>query len=248
MIVAGQTDENLTNRVFLPRPPAAPAGKGFTDLLRGVLAVFQFIPNLVRALEDNGNKVHRTVNEMTNRGDDLVAASTLELSARIHSVSGTGTITTLAASPGFRGWAYLVSLGGGWSLAPGGNIAATASPSDGSMLPVLYDPATETWYPSASAGTAPPVSYVIRGKAMLVGTRDGANTTFILPNSDEFYLDAHGSVFGILFLNANPLSPTDVAPTPGAFEYQRTSLTTVELGIAPDANDDASFYNLLVVA
>lgn len=248
--MAGQTDESLSDHVRLPRPPTVPPDsydpRKIFSWIRAVL--MSFMQNLLRALEHDIDKVHSVVKGMIDKGPNISpVGSTLTLTARIHCVTGSSDITTIQASPGFVGWAYLISIGGGWTLATGGNIAAAASPGDGECLLVVYDVFTGLWHPSGVGSGSPHViPYTVRGYEALAGTKNSSNKDFTLPGGDQFYLDANGNVFGVLFLNANPLSPTDVAPVAGNFEYQRTSLTTIKLSEAPASTDSLAFYGLLV--
>lgn len=243
---AARVSDVLKDRVYLPTlPPPLPPTRNPSVIWEYLTKTLgPFLKNLLRSVEEDLTKAHRVVNGLTARGPDISAvAGSLTLQGRIHVVSGADTITTLEAPPGFVGWAWLISDGGAWSLATGGNISAPAHPADGEVLPIVYDVATQMWHP-AGGGGGTGVDYLVRGQELLVGAKNSSNTTYTLPNGDTFALDAFGDVVGELIWKSNRIRPATGAPD--TFQYRRDSLTQITTGFAPAPGDYLAFISLHV--
>jgi hypothetical protein len=82
-------------------------------------------------------------------GADLASATSVALVERIHAITGSAAIATLALPwTGFTGDAtLLVPAGATWTLVTGGNIAAALSPAAGTSVKVTYN--GTAWYPAS---------------------------------------------------------------------------------------------------
>lgn len=138
----------LPSSPVLPTTPLVPESLGMSSPFR------DWLTKLVKSGRDTGKELERVLgsvigytNSLDTVGATLASAATVTISARIHPVTGAVAITRISASPDFSGAVTLVALGA-WTLAVGGNIAKAAAPAIGQIVILVYNPATQTWYPS----------------------------------------------------------------------------------------------------
>ena len=107
-----------------------------------------YFSDLTKALESRINELLTAHNTATQGvGPAITSAPTISVSNAIHPVSGTATVTTITASPGFSGPIYLLAKGA-FSLGTGGNIAVAKGPfSAGEHVALVYNDLEGMWYP-----------------------------------------------------------------------------------------------------
>ena len=105
-----------------------------------------FQNDLIRTLSSFFFDVVNQLNsQVQGVGQTVASADEVFVSASVQHVSGTGTIKTLTAPPGFTGPIWLIA-DDNWSLVTGGNIGHAAQAEAGKAMTVIYD--GSTWYPS----------------------------------------------------------------------------------------------------
>lgn len=75
----------------------------------------------------------------------LPSATTLTPTYPIHKVSGTATVQSIQAPPGFTGPLFLIPMGS-WGWGTAGNIGLSGTAIVGRLLILVYD--GQVWYPS----------------------------------------------------------------------------------------------------
>lgn len=137
----------LPRQPTLPSPPPPPADIPMSLQLREwVNSLVGHQKDLVRTLEADNSRSNVEVNGFIEVGSTIASGATIKLTGRIHSVSGTETISTITPPPnGFSGLAILLALGA-WKLDTAGNVAKASQPAVGTALFLVYNPTTEKWY------------------------------------------------------------------------------------------------------
>jgi len=140
--------KSLPRSPTLPRLPGDPHDIPLSAPLRTwLLRLASFVRDVVRSIESHLRDVTQEVNQLSEVGVALEAATTVAISSRIHHITGDAVIDTITPPESFVGWTVLV-VEGAWQLGSAGNIAAPKVPITGEALWLLWDPSTETWYPA----------------------------------------------------------------------------------------------------
>lgn len=102
--------------------------------------------NLNRTLEEFIQLVTHQVNfQVQGVGLTLPSSSMLKPTNPIHKVSGTATIDSINAPPGFTGPLFLIPTAG-WGWSTSGNIGLSGTAITGRLLIMVYN--GEIWSPS----------------------------------------------------------------------------------------------------
>lgn len=94
------------------------------------------------------NKVACQGNQLNNIvGPAIASAATIQITHRVHHVTGTGAIVTMTPPfPGFQGWVGLIADGiFTWTAAGNIFVLGTATAGNGRIMDFFYDGAK--WYP-----------------------------------------------------------------------------------------------------
>jgi hypothetical protein len=114
-------------------------------LERAVLALHQYLYDWLTLVADQINTGYQGFARQS-----VAAAATVSVSARQTLVTGTATIQTINAPPGFSGQIVLISQDG-FSTGTLGNIAAAKTVPAGQAILLEYFPPTAKWYPVLGA-------------------------------------------------------------------------------------------------
>lgn len=138
-------------KVNIPPPPVIRPEhlKTYSGLARAVSAISEWHHTSSRYLNRKLNEFQEQSNtQVQGVGATIASSATITVSAAIHHVTGSDTITTINAPAGFSGPVHLLA-DGTFSLGTGGNINLARGPySVGQVAIVVYDPATGMWSPN----------------------------------------------------------------------------------------------------
>jgi len=131
-----------------PTPPQVPTfnGESYGKMAESIKHLFEWANKLSLWLNQYLTILTNNTSPVV-AGSNIASAATIHILYDVHHVTGSATITNVIPPPSFSGGPIWLVQKGTWSLGTGGNIDASATPTSGHAVELIYHPQIKEWHP-----------------------------------------------------------------------------------------------------